>query len=572
HTIKFGVTVEYAGQNDHIQLTTASAPQTNNQNGEFRFLDTGMANTSGLGLANALLGNFNDYAEIGAKPETPWRATTLDWFVQDNWKATRKLTLHYGLRHSIWPAWSTTNGTLAQFEPAFYNPSQAATINPATGFIVSGSPYNGIILPGSGPTKDALSRYPFLDQPQFRSLYHNLPAGFIPTQWDLFQPRLGIAYQLAPNTVLRAGIGDFADRTAINRDTALGGNPPFMPQTTLVDGNVADLASAASVLSPFTMTIQSPSNVWPTAWDYNFTMQRQFGKGMDISVGYIGNRGLHLQRKRNINQLVEPGTIYANPGINPNALRPYLGAGIIDISENSGQSYYNSLQATARKTVGALTVSAAYTLSRSTDNTSSLTDVLPDAYNDSDYWGASDFNVPESVIFSYAYQLPFRGRASLARKLLGGWTISGVNQFESGRPFSVRENIDYAGIGSGSGNQFWSVAGNPNGCGTSFIAGAGATLYCKNAFAAPAKGMFATGDTRNAFSNPGFWEWNLALHKAFPIPINETSRVEFRIETFNFLNHPNWDGVNSNPLSSAFMRVTSKTGNRNLQFQLMLSF
>lgn len=572
HTIKFGATVEYAGQNDHIQLTTASPPQTNNQNGEFLFLDTGMANTSGLGIANALLGNFNDYSEFGAKPETPWVATSLDWFVQDDWKATRKLTLHYGLRHSIWPAWYSKNGTLAQFEPAFYNPSEAATINPATGFIVSGSPYNGIVLPGSGPTQDALSRYPFLNQPQFRSLYHNLAAGFIPTQWDLFQPRLGIAYQLTPNTVLRTGVGYFADRTGINRDTALGGNPPFMPQTTLVDGNVANLANAASILSPFTMTIQSPTNVWPTAWDYNFTVERQFAKGVDLSVGYVGNRGLHLQRKRNINQLVEAGTVYANPGINPNALRPFVGAGIIDISENSGQSYYNSLQVSARKTLGPLSFSTAYTLSRSTDNTSSLTDVLPNAYDDKDYWGPSDFNVPQALIFSYVYNLPFRGSTGFVRTLLGNWTISGVNQFESGKPFSVRENIDYAGIGPGSGNQFWSLVGNANGCGTSFIPGAGATIYCKNAFTAPARGTFANGDTRNAFSNPGFWVWNLALHKDFPVPINETSRVEFRIETFSLLNHPNWGGVNSNPLSSDFMRVTSKSGNRNLQFQLMLSF
>ena len=100
-----------------------------------------------------------------------------------------------------------------------------------------GSPYNGIVLPGSGPSKDALRRYPFLNDPQFRSLYHNFPAGFIPTQWDLVQPRFGIAYQATSNTVVRAGIGYLGDRTMINRDTALGGNPPFMPQTTLVNGD-----------------------------------------------------------------------------------------------------------------------------------------------------------------------------------------------------------------------------------------------------------------------------------------------------------------------------------------------
>ncbi len=576
HTIKFGGTFEHAGQNDLIQLTTASPPQTNNQNGAFQFLDSGMSNTSGLGMANALLGNFNNYSEIGAKPETPWVANSLDLFVQDVWQASRKLSIHYGVRYSLWPAWGTTNGTIAQFEPAFYNPAQAAAVSPSTGFITSGSPYNGIVLPGNGPSADALRRYPFLNQAPYSGLYHNLPDGFAPTQYDLFQPRLGIAYQLSSNTVIRSGVGYFADRTAINRDTALGGNPPFMPQTTLVNGNIGTLTSAASVLTPFTMTINAPNNVWPTAWDYNFTVQHQFGRGLDVSAGYVGNRGVHLQRKRNINQIVQPGTTYANPQINQNALRPYLGAGIIDISENSGLSKYNSLQLTGRKQAGAFTFSASYTWSRSTDNTSVLTDVLPNAYNDKNYWGRSDFDVPQALTFSYVYALPYRGSATVLKKILGDWSLSGINQFESGLPFSVRQNIDYAGVGPGSGNQFWNLTGNLSGCSTPFVPGVGERLYCANAFSAPAQGTFATGEYRNILRNPGFWEWNLALHKQFALPLTEGSNIEFRAETFNLLNHPNLAPLTTsggmNPVSSAFLVATSKTGNRNLQFQLKFSF
>ncbi len=569
HTIKFGATFEYAGQNDLIQLTTASAPQTNNQNGSFQFLDTGGANTTGLGIANALLGNFNTYSEIGAKPETPWVAKSLDAFAQDLWQINPKLSVHYGVRYSLWPAWSTTNGTIAQFEPEFYNPAQAAAVSRSNGFITSGSPYNGIVLPGSGPTADALKRYPFLSQ--FTSLYHDLPGGFTPLEKNLWQPRFGIAYQLTPNTVIRAGGGYFADRTAINRDTALGGNPPFMPQTTLVNGNINALNSAASILSPFTMTINAPNNVWPTAWEYNTTVQHQFGHSLEVTGGYVGNVGLHLQRKRNINQLL-PDTTYSNSGVNPNALRPYLGAGIIDISENSGRSEYNSFQASARKTVGQIIFSASYTLSRSMDNTSILTDLLPNAYNDRTYWGRSDFDVPQALTLSYVYNLPYRNKKGVMGELLGDWTASGTNQFQDGLPFSVRTNIDYAGVGTGSGNQFWNVTGNTTGCGSSFVPNVGATLYCANAFAAPASGTFSTQDNRNIFRNPGFWEWNLALHKQFPIPLGERSNIEFRAEAFNLLDHPNWGAVNSNPLSSTFLMVTSKTGNRNLQFQLKFSF
>jgi hypothetical protein len=569
HTIKFGATFEYAGQNDLIQLTTASAPQTNNQNGSFQFLDSGAANSTGLGIGNALLGNFNSYSEIGAKPETPWAAKSLDMFLQDVWQVTPKLNIHYGLRYSIWPAWSSKNGTIAQFEPQFYDPTQAATVSRSTGFITSGSAYNGIVLPGSGPTADALKRYPFLSQ--FTSLYHNLPGGFTPTQWDLVQPRLGVAYQLTSSTVIRAGGGYFADRTAINRDTALGGNPPFMPQTTLINGNINSLGTGGAIVSPFTMTINAPNNVWPTAWEYNTTVEHQFGRGLNASLGYVGNRGLHLQRKRNINQLLTD-TTYLNPNVNPNALRPYLGAGIIDISENSGRSRYDSLQAAARKTVGQITFSASYTWSRSLDNTSILTDVLPNAYNDTTYWGHSDFDVPQALTVSYVYNLPYRNKKGVLGEILGDWTASGTNQFQKGLPFSVRTNIDYAGVGTGSGNQFWNVTGNPNGCTTPFVPNAGATEYCAASFAAPANGTFSTQDSRNIFRNPGFWEWNLALHKQFAIPLSEHSNVEFRAESFNLLNHPNWGAVNSNPLSSTFMMVTTKTGNRNLQFQMKISF
>ena len=153
--------------------------------------------------------------------------------------------------------------------------------------------------------------------------------------------------------------------------------------------------------------------------------------------------------------------------------------------------------------------------------------------------------------------------------LIGGWAVSGINQLDSGVPFSVRTNIDYAGIGPGSGNQFSIVSGNPNGCSTPFE-GAGATVYCKSAFTAPAQGTFATGDTRNMFSNPGFWQWNFAAYKSFPL--KEALRMQFRAEAFNLINHPNWGTVNSNPLSSTFMMVTSKSGNRNLQFELRLAF
>ena len=194
HTLKFGVFIERSGQNDHIQFTTASAPATINENGSFRFLDPGSGRTA---IGNALLGRFNDYAELGGKPNTPWVATAFDWFVQDSWKATKKLTIEYGVRHSIWPPWHSRWNNLAEFLPAFYDPSKAAVIDRAGGFIVSGDPYNGIVLPGNGLTKAEGNRFPQVHTDQFNKLFHGLPEGLAETHYGVFQPRLGLAYGIS---------------------------------------------------------------------------------------------------------------------------------------------------------------------------------------------------------------------------------------------------------------------------------------------------------------------------------------------------------------------------------------
>src|SRR5262249_57780936 len=131
---------------------------------------------------------------------------------------------------------------------------------------------------------------------------------------------------------------------------------------------------------------------------------------------------------------------------------------------NSGRSLYNGLQVSVeRRFATGLQFGLAYTLSKSEDNTSSLTDVLPNAYDDRNYWGRSDFDHTHVLIFNYIYELPFwKGSSNLRNRLLGNWEISGVYQAQSGTPFSVRKNVDYAGVGAGSGNQFWNLVGDPH--------------------------------------------------------------------------------------------------------------
>jgi hypothetical protein len=360
----------------------------------------------------------------------------------------------------------------------------------------------------------------------------------------------------------------FANRTAVNRDTALGGNAPFQPQTTVINGSADAPAGATARIFPFTLTSQDPVFKVPVAWNWNGTFQRDVGWGTSVEVGYVGRRGIHNQRKRNINQLL-PGSIQANPGVNANALRPYPGLGIVGLAENSGLSQYNGLQVSIeRRFATNLHFGIAYTLSRSDDNTSSLTDVLPNNYSDKAYWGRSDFDRTHVFILNSIYDVPWlKGNSKWTSRLLGNWQFSGVFQAQSGTPFSVRNNVDYAGVGAGSGNQFWNQVSDPSVQVGDFINSA--VWFKKDAFAAPAAGTFGAQE-RNALRNPGFWNVDGALRKNFPT--YESQLLQLRFEFFNVFNHPNWNGANANPTSGTFGLVTGKSGNRNIQLAVKYIF
>ena len=150
HTIKGGIVFEYSGEDDFDQINVQPIPgSTNNQNGRVRFSNGG-ANRTGVAVADAALGLFDSYAEIGQRALTKWRALASDMFVQDSWRPTSKLTVEGGVRYVLWPPWYSTTNNIANFDPSVYSTSNQAVINPANGQIVSGPRYNGIVLPGDG--------------------------------------------------------------------------------------------------------------------------------------------------------------------------------------------------------------------------------------------------------------------------------------------------------------------------------------------------------------------------------------------------------------------------------------
>src|SRR5262249_49625375 len=210
----------------------------------------------------------------------------------------------------------------------------------------------------------------------------------------------------------------------INRDTALGGNTPFQVQQTVVNGSIDAPSGATRREFPQIVTAQDPVFDMPRAWNWNLTLERQLPWSTTIEVGYVGRRGLHNQRKRNINQL-QPGTLQANPGVNPNALRPYSGYGPVGLAGNNGRSHNHGFQVgVERRVASGLHAGIGYTWSRTKDNSSTLTDVLPNAYDDAAYWAISDLDRTHVLIANWIYELPFLQQTSgWANRALGHWEI-----------------------------------------------------------------------------------------------------------------------------------------------------
>ncbi len=562
HTFKFGAFIEHSGQNDRDQ----GCPQS----GQFSFLDTGTPTTTRVAIANEAMGIFNSYSECGAKTYEPSRATMLDLFAQDGWKVTPKLKLEYGLRWMYWPFWKPIWGNESQFNPRFFDFNNMAVVDPKTGVILSGDRYNGLVLPGNGWPKAAIGRVEAASDPSLNRLFHDLPAGFFPTPLALFDPRFGIAFALNSKTAIRTAFGMFHQRDNVSAWP----QAPFQTTIGINNGNVDNPAGGISPTYPLTSS-RNKDPFWKigTALNWNFTIQREIPGKSTIEIAYVARRAYHSGgpdgHTININQL-PLGTVQANPGINPDALRPYRGWGYIRDAGVPQDASYHSLQvALERRFSSGLGFNVAYTWSKSIDNAESP---LPNAFNDKQSRGLSSFDTPQILIINYVYEIPLlKNNKSLVGRLAGGWELSGVNQFQSGTPFSITYSTDYAGVGTGSGNQHWNVNGDPHLADPKFSNSLSDQNFYFNpkVFSAPANATWGNSG-RDILRGPGMIAWDAGMRKNFRV--TERMRIQFRTEAYNLLNHPNWSSPSSGPTSSSFGRVSSKSGNRTLQLALRFEY
>jgi len=260
--------------------------------------------------------------------------------------------------------------------------------------------------------------------PAVQALFRGLPKGTANTSWNTWQPRLGFAYDLTgrQSTVLRGGYGIFYERVEGNYLFSAVNNPPFVQQSLIYYGNVSNPAGGA--LQSFPSTINNSHFLdmkVPRTMNWSLGVEQKIGRNALLDLTYIGSSAANLSYQQDVFQL-PAGTLQANPGVNVNALRPYLGYADINQYNTGANFIYNSLQVQFRKQFeqGGL-INVAYTWSKGRTDANAYNYQPQDSYNLRGDWGPSSYNRNHIFVASYVYPLPFwvRGQ-NWYQKTLGG--------------------------------------------------------------------------------------------------------------------------------------------------------
>ncbi|MBA3439405.1 MAG: TonB-dependent receptor [Pyrinomonadaceae bacterium] len=537
HSLKFGGTFQFSKTPVESQVNPADQ-------GGFSF----SGSFTNHPIADFLLGRANSYSELDKLLAPSYDYPQLELFVQDTWKATPRLTLNLGVRYFYIPHLHEANDLISTFRTDRYDPAKAVTVLP-----------NGNILPGSGDplngiigVKDGLSR----------GLVQNHP-------WT-FGPRLGFAYDPtgAGKWAIRGGYGVGYYRVEGNDTYRMVSNPPGARLVTVFNP-LLDNPSAGQIgaLRPISINSLDPVYEVPMTQTYSLEVQRELVPGTAVSLAYVGTRGTHLDRARNINQPLPTGGFDFDTRLNTRTIpaeliRPYQGFTNISQIETTASSTYHSMQFTfKRRLARGLLFDTSYTWSRAITDASDFGENPQNSYNLRAERALANFDRTHMLIFNYIYELPFlRDQSKLTGKLFGGWQISGVTQFQSGTP----RNVGLTGGTIGLANRP-NVKTGVSSKGPETIA----QWFNTAAFEAPPFGFFGNAG-RNLIRGPGIHNWDFSLFKSFAI--REQAKVQLRAEWFNFFNHPNFDGVSTSFGSGNFGQVTSARSARVTQLALKIEF
>jgi hypothetical protein len=552
-------TIGGALERTRIDATDFSyVPGDNTFNGQRTGAPTGTVLPAGVTSGNAYADFYTGY-ESSFFQDNGRKFYLREWrpslFFQDDWKATRNLTINAGLRWDPWIPPIDKNDTLVGFVPGF-----KSTIAPDAPV---GLQFNGD--PGSHP-----------------AVFKN--------NYLAFAPRLGFAYDVrgAGRTVIRGAFGlfyGFPEGLLYQRTDAAQPinlylnlvNPPqwdnvytgFAGGDPFPRGSVSPSQFATyKFIIPFSGGVLNPGSKVEYTEAYNLTVEQQLPWNFALSVAYVGNHALHVMGSRQFNPAVyEPGATVANE----QSRRLYPGLGAVELADSYEYANYNSLQVNiTRRVTHNLTLLANLVYGKVFDNTSSATEGNtgpPNPFNLASGYGPADFDQKIRFNASVNYALPKFQVNKLAGAFVNGWQANAIIFVQTGMPFTILSGTDRSL--SGIGNDYADTVP-----GVSPARPPGASnlkeYFNQAAFVQAATGTF--GDTsRNFLRGPGYTDVDASLFK--DVFTGHRVQGQFRAEAFNLFNHTNLNNPGATVSSTGtFGHITGANSPRVFQFGAKVLF
>ncbi len=521
HSLKMG----FDFQRSQIFLVFPNRP-----NGDF----TINGSASGNVTADFLLGRAAQFRQGGGDPSKHFFGSTYGFYMQDDWKVSRRLTLNLGLRYDLGLPYYDKYDRVASFQPG-----RKSTVRPD-------APVN-LLYPGD----------------------NGVPRATIQTDANNFAPRFGFAYDLTGggNTSIRGGYGIFYDAIPgvavfqninvppFNRFIQVDGVPSFTnPYQNFPTNPQTD--PSRNFPCPCLVIGFSPELRSPYAQHWHLTVQQRLPFQLLAEVGYVGSNGVKFPGYREVNPAVPgPGATLANT----QARRLYRDFNLVRPTFGDFNSNYNAFQARLEKRYSSgLQFLASYTYSKAIDFQSSvnLGDPRPqDAFSMSDVRGLAIFDTRQRFVFSGGYELPW------------GFLLQGIVSAQSGNPLTATESVDLSlrGLNADRPDQIGDPNNGPKTPQEFFRRAAFQRLP-----ALPGGQRSGTAG-RNTIIGPGLFQADLAVLKRFSFW--ETHSIEFRAEFFNAFNNVNF----LNPLTNigspqTFGVVQQARPARIIQFGLKYAF
>jgi outer membrane receptor protein involved in Fe transport len=538
-------TYQVGGEIRKLQLNGHLEPYAR---GSLIFSGSPYESISGSGISDLLLGD--PFLAIQAQANNPihLRSTSYDVYFQDDWKLLSNLTLNLGGRYEFNSPATDPKNAMSEFVPQ-----------------------TGQIVPvGTNGVSD---------------------SGFSP-DYKNFAPRLGLAWSVAPNLVVRAGYGVYYDAGMFIVGSSAYFNPPQYTADVYFEPPLQNPFAGYNI-SPAQLSALSPKMITPYLQQWNLTTETSVGKRGTLTLSYVGTAGSHLIRASDLNQpaLCPPSEspMTCQNNLQSGSSRPYPAYSSIGYIESEGSSNYNAFEAHFTGRVSsALSLWSSYTWSHSIDSQSAfLNDAADenfpqDSHNLAAERGPSSFDMRQHFVVAYIVTLPHGNR----------WTrnteFQGIATVESGQPFTPMISTDNANTGDAN-SPGQSGVNRPNRVGDPFksghvaanstcVAPAGpvhtaAQWFNPCAFETAAPDTY--GDAgRNSLLGPDFSSFDISLLRRFTLP--ERATLTFEVESFNLFNKPNFDLPqaftdlpNSGEISSADQRGQNP---RQLQLAARLSF